>query len=126
MVLTVGTTDILILTRRIDPEELRRLIREGFRDMTKYVADIERGVIAIGGNLHTDAEELLLQGGSRQADLWGANYYPGRGREACIEFSSLINIRPAQGNTGMEVENPSARDRLRALTFALVGDGGEL
>jgi len=124
--LTVGTTGILILTRRIDPEELRRLIREGFRDMVKYVADIERGVIAIGGNLHTDAEELLLQGGSRQADLWGANYYPGRGREACVEFSSLINIRPAQGNPGMEVEDVSVRERIRALTFALVGDGGEL
>ena len=122
----MGTTDILILTRRIDPEELRRLIREGFRDMVKYVADIERGVIAIGGNLHTDAEELLLQGGSRQADLWGANYYPGRGREACVEFSSLINIRPAQGNPGMEVEDVSVRERIRALTFALVGDGGEL
>jgi len=124
--LTVGTTGILILTRRIDPEELRRLIREGFRDMVKYVADIERGVIAIGGNLHTDAEELLLEGGSRPDDVWGANYYPGRGREACIEFSSLINIRPAQGNPGMEVENPAVRERLRALTFALVGDGGEL
>ncbi len=122
----MGTTGILILTRRIDPEELRRLIREGFRDMVKYVADIERGVIAIGGNLHTDAEELLLEGGSRPDDVWGANYYPGRGREACIEFSSLINIRPAQGNPGMEVENPAVRERLRALTFALVGDGGEL
>jgi len=56
----------------------------------------------------------------------GSQLLPRRGREACIEFSSLINIRPAQGNPGMEVENPSVRERLRALTFALVGDGGEL
>jgi hypothetical protein len=88
--------------------------------------DVERGVIAIGGELHADAEQLLLDAGSRQADLWGANYYPGRGRDGCIEFTSLINIRPSQGNPGMEVQDPALRERIRALTGALVGDGEDL
>ncbi len=91
--------------------------------MVKYVVDVRRGVVAIGGELHADAELVLLEHGSRQADLWGANYYPGRGRDGCIEFTSLINIRPARGNPGMEVEDPAIRQRVRVLTFALIGEG---
>jgi len=73
-----------------------------------------------------DAEQVLLDAGSRQADLWGANYYPGRGREDCIEFTSLINIRPAAGNRGMELRDEALRARVREITFALVGEGEPL
>ena len=112
----------LLLERRIERAELVRLARL-FGDMIKFVVDVERGVIAIGGELHADAEQLLLEAGSRQGDLWGANYYPGWGRDGCIEFTSLINIRPSQGNPGMEVQAEAMRERIRALTGALVGDG---
>jgi hypothetical protein len=72
------------------------------------------------------ANEPLLEGGSRQTDLWGANYYPGKGREECIEYTSLINIRPAQGNRSMLIADPSARERVREITFALIGEGEPL
>jgi len=90
------------------------------------IVDIERGVAAVGGELHADAEALLLDAGSRQADLWGANYFPGLGREQCIEYTSLINIRPAHGNRSMEIESQAVRERVRTLTFALVGEGESL
>ena len=115
--------DILILDRRIEPGELGRLVQKYFEDMVKYVVDVSRGVIAIGGELHADAVELLLDAGSRQADLWGANYYPGRGCEGCIEFTALINIRPAQGNRSMEIRDAAVRERVRTLTFELIGQG---
>jgi hypothetical protein len=83
-------------------------------------------VIAIGGEMHADAEEVLLEAGSRQADLWGANYYPGRGRESCIEFTSFINIRPSAGNRGMELQDEALRARAQEITFALVGEGEPL
>jgi len=118
-------TDILVLERRIARDDLVRLLRL-FGDMVKYVVDVERGVVALGGELHADAEQVLLEQGSHQTDLWGANYYPGRGREGCIEFTSLINIRPARGNRGMEVEDPAVKERIRALTFTLIGEGGPL
>lgn len=118
--------DILLLEARIPVEALERLVRDGFGDMVKYVVDIERGVIAIGGQLHADAEKILLDGGSRSEHLWGANYYPGRGWEDCIEFVSMINIRPSQGNTGMEVTDPATRERMRDLTRRLVGEGEEM
>ena len=117
--------DVVILERRIEAAVLRRQV-ERFDDMVKYVVDVERGVIAIGGEMHSDAEQVLLESGSRQADLWGANYYPGRGREACIEFTALINIRPAAGNRGMELQDPELRTRIQEITFALVGEGEPL
>jgi hypothetical protein len=121
--MTADTTDIHLLSSRIDPELLRRIAQETFTDMVKYVADVAKGVIAVGGQLHADAEQVLLETGSRQEDLWGANYYPGRGRDDCIEFTSLINIRPAEGNPGMVLEDPALRDRVRELTFELIGEG---
>ena len=114
------------MERRIDPGELARLVRLYFEDMVKYVVDVERGAAAVGGDLHADAERLLLDSGSRQTDLWGANYYPGKGREACIEFTSLINIRPSQGNSSMEIEDPAIRESVRTLTYALIGEGEPL
>ena len=54
------------------------------------------------------------------------NYYPGSGRDRCIEYTSLINIRPAQGNQGMEIEDQGVREQVRRLTFALIGEGGAL
>ena len=118
--------DVVRLTQRIDPAELRRLVSAYFDDMVKYVVDLEQQLIAIGGEMHADAEQVLLDTGSHQANLWGANYYPGRGREDCIEYTALINIRPATGNRGMELLDPALREKLRVITFALVGEGGPL
>ncbi len=116
------TPEIVIVDQRIDPVELARLLPL-FGDMIKYVVDIERRLAAVGGELHADAEQLLLERGSRQADLWGANYYPGKGSDDCIEYTSLINIRPAQGNRTMLIGDPSVLERVRDVTFALIGQG---
>jgi hypothetical protein len=118
--------EILVLSEAIRGPELGRLVEAGFGDMVKYVVDVERHVIAIGGELHADSEQRLLDQGSRAEDLWGANYYPGRGSDGCIEYTSLINIRPARGNPGMEIADPQIRDQVRSITFDLVGKGGAL
>jgi hypothetical protein len=117
---------VVLLERRIDPGELARLVAAYFEDMVKYVVDVERRVIAAGGEMHADAEQVLLDAGSEQAHLWGANYYPGRGPEDCIEYTSLINIRPAAGNRGMEIQDPGLRRIVREVTFALLGEGEPL
>lgn len=120
------TAGIVVLDRRIDRDQLAHLVRQGFGDMVKYVVDVEQGIVAVGGELHADAEALLLDAGSRQSNLWGANYYPGRGREGCIEFTALVNIRPSQGNPAMEIRDPALRERIRSLTHALIGEGESL
>lgn len=116
----------VIIRERIAPDLLRRLVDAHFHDMVKYVVDVARGIAAIGGEMHADQEAVLLDDGSRQADLWGANYHPGRGEEGCIEYTSLINIRPAQGNRSMEVEDAEIKSRVRAVTHDLIGRGEPL
>jgi hypothetical protein len=117
---------ITIIEAKIDPAVLRRIVEGGFGDMVKLVADIRRRVIAVGGELHADAEALLLEQGSLQQDLWGANYYPGLGSSRCLEYTALINIRPAQGNRSMEIQDPAVRETVRDLVYELVGRGEPL
>ena len=88
--------DVLLLDRRIETGELRRLV-ERYEDMVKYVVDVERGVVAIGGEMHVDDEQVLLESGSRQADLWGANYYPGRDATAASSSRPSSTSGPRRG-----------------------------
>lgn len=115
--------DIHIIEHRIGRDLLRDLVAAPFGDMVKFVADLEKRRIAIGGQMHADAEHVLLDAGSQQSHLWGGNYYPGRGPEACVEYTSFINIRPAQGNPGMELADPALRARVLQLVHELIGRG---
>lgn len=120
----MAVPDILLLRERpIAAADLREIVARFFEDMVKLVVDIEREVVAVGGEMHADAEAMLLEDGSRQEDLWGANYYPGTGRDDCLEYTSLINIRPSQENRSMEVEREEVRERMREITFRLIGQG---
>lgn len=116
---------VVVQGSRMDPAELRRLVELFFVDMVKIVVDVDRGVVAVGGELHADAEALLLEEGSKQEDLWGANYYPGRERD-WLEYTALINIRPSQGNRSMEVQDLGVRERLREIVTRLIGAGESL
>lgn len=118
--------DIVVTDQRLERAELARLLQRYFGDLVKYIVDVRTGRVAVGGELHADAEGLLLESGSAQQDLWGANYYPGRGPEGCIEYTALINIRPAQGNLAMEIEDVAIRDRVREVTFMVLGKGESL
>ena len=119
-------SDIVLVETPLVRAELRRLVTAHFEDMVKYVVDVDRGVAAVGGELHADEEALLLEHGSRQEDLWGANYYPGKGPDDCIEFTALINIRPAQDNRSMLIEDDAIKSRVREITYELVGRGEAL
>lgn len=117
---------IHVVTRPFPPTELAKLIGHPFADMVKLVVDVDRRILAVGGELHADAEALLLEHGSRQEALWGGNYHPGRGEAECLVFTSLINMRPSQGNRGMLVQDPEIQARMRAVVFALLGRGEPL
>jgi hypothetical protein len=100
--------------------ELRVLAGEQFGDFVKAVVDVRRGVMAIGGELHADEEALLLEQGARQADLWGINLYPDREGSERVEFDSMINLRPSQGNRSRSVEDPTLRERILDVVAALL------
>ena len=119
-------SDIVICRERIAVEELARLVNRFFGDMVKIVVDVRRRVLAAGGELPADAEQVLLTDGSRQVDLWGANYYPATDPELCIEYTALINIRPSQDNPSMEVMDEHLRHSIREVVTAMLGQGEAL
>ena len=109
-----------IIREQIFKDELTAVAKEQFGNLVKAVVDVGRGVIAIGGELHADEEALLLQDGSHQKDLWGINLYPGKTREEWIEFDSIINIRPSQGNLSRGVEDSETREKIARIIQQLV------
>jgi hypothetical protein len=102
-------------------EALRDLARRQFGDFVKAVVDVAQTVMAIGGELHADEEAALLDEGSRPADLWGINLYPDRLAAERIEYDSMINVRPAQGNRSRSVDDPATRQAIEAVVSVLVG-----
>ncbi len=114
--------DIQIVREPVNREVLEELMRLHNRTFIKGVADIERGVLALGGEWHMDANIVLLTDGSEQKDVWGFNIYPGKSGDDAIEYDSLINIRPAQGNRSREIADARIRNAVRALAGKLILD----
>jgi hypothetical protein len=117
---TTAESGIVLLRVAAEPAQIRTLTDRWFGDMVKFVVDLERRVLAAGGELHADAEAVLLADGSRQEDLWGANYYPDQPLDSRLEYTSLINIRPNRGNRKMEIQDPQIRERVRRLALSLL------
>ena len=100
--------------------ELALMARKGFGDLVKAVVDVEHGIMAVDGELHSDEEALLLERGSEQHQLWGINIYPDLVGPERVEFDSMINIRPSRGNRSRGVDDLEIRARILRIVDALV------
>ena len=109
-----------IVSERLMRSELVKIASDQFGDMVKAVVDVERGIMALGGELHSDEEALLLDDGSSQRNLWGINLYPSAADADWIEYDSMINVRPSQGNRTRGVEDSALRVRIRQIVEELV------
>ncbi len=112
--------EIVIVRESIDKETLDALAKSWHYSLVKGVADISRGVVALGGEWHIDANNRLLEDGSEQKNLWGFNVYPKEYGDSAIEYNSLINIRPMQGNRSMEIMDEETRKAVRKVTALAV------
>ena len=112
--------ELKIIQELIPQDQLIAMARATHGDMVKIVVDIERGILALGGEWHAEGEEALLEDGSKQANLWGANIYPDKAGDERIEYTSLINIRPKAGNRSMVVESYDTRDKIRGVAGRLL------
>ena len=101
-----------IITEKLTLDELKQMAADTFGNLVKAVVDVERGVIAVDAELHSDLEALLLDNGSRQKDLWGINLYTELPADEFIEFDSVINMRPSQGNRSRGIENKEIRGKI--------------
>ena len=97
--------------------QIEEMMQE-YKGMIKIVVDIRQRILSGGGEMHADCESTLLQSGSEQDDLWGANWYPSEER---IEFESLINIRPRLGNRSIILQDENLRRQVEEITRAILG-----
>ncbi|MFH1772510.1 MAG: DUF5674 family protein [Candidatus Omnitrophota bacterium] len=98
--------------------ELKKMASAMFGDFVKAVVDIEREALAVDAELHSDLEALLLENGSRQEKLWGINLYPDEaGGGNFIEFDSMINMRPSNGNRSRGVDNPEIINKIAEIVL---------
>ncbi|MEK9152692.1 MAG: DUF5674 family protein [Patescibacteria group bacterium] len=114
--------DIVVIRDRVTKNKIEELSKKRFGDMVKGVVDIEKKILALGGELHADEEQVLLDQGSLQNNLWGINIYHALPREEWIEFDSMINIRPSQDNRSRSVENESIRRKITEIVNGMITD----
>jgi hypothetical protein len=111
---------IRIIKEPITFEELKKIAEERYGDMVKAVVDVEREIMALGGDLHSDEEAFLLENGSLQENLWGINLWVEKPFEEMIEFDSIINIRPKQGNRSRFIEDENVRNKIKKIIKKLI------
>jgi len=109
---------ILLLDKSAIPSQIQAMLEE-YGTMIKIAVDIRRHILAGGGEMHADCELLLLESGSEQEDIWGANWFPAEQR---IVFEALINIRPRDGNRGMRIQDDEIRRRVESVTRQILGE----
>jgi hypothetical protein len=107
---------ILIVREPAQPEQIGQMLQE-LGSYIKLAVDVDRGILAGGGMLHADCEQRLLDDGSRQEDIWGADWDPFQGK---VAFESLINIRPRQQNYSLEIQDSKLREKVELVVRSLL------
>ena len=112
----MGHSLIHIIRTPATPRQIEDML-QALETYIKLAVDIERGILAGGGVMHADCESSLLEDGSAQEDVWGADWNPASQQ---VTFESLINIRPRQDNRSMELLDPKLRERVGHITRQLL------
>lgn len=112
---------IKIIKNPINRSELRQIAKERFGDLVKGAVDIEKGIMALGGELHIDEEVTLIENeNSKQENVWGINLYPDKEGDDFIEYDSMINIKPNLGNRTRGVDDENIKIKIKEIVASLI------
>lgn len=109
---------MLLIVRKKADDNIREKVAEDLGGYVKVVVDVRRKILSAGGELHSDGEQLLLEDGSVQTDLWGGGIDFETDE---IDFDSMINLRPRQGNKSREVLDQKIRNQMGEIINNLLG-----
>ena len=101
----------VIAAGQATPEQLQDML-EAMQIYIKVAVDIKRRVLAGGGAMHVDCESALLEQGSEENDIWGADWHP---ETRTIQFEALMNLRPKQGNHSLSIADPRVRGTVETV-----------
>jgi len=101
--------------------EIKKLAESGFGEMVKAVVDVKQEIMALGSELHVDAEAILIgEHGSAREHTWGINLYPEKSGAEFLEFNSMVNIKPAFNNRSRGITDKEIQARIKTLVDKLV------
>lgn len=105
---------------KIEIVELMEMSKRMFGSFVKVVVDIEKEIMAVDAELHSDLQELLIENNSEPKNLWGINIYPEVDDDTWIKFDSMINLKPSLGNRTRGVDSPEIREKIIKIVHKLV------
>ena len=105
---------------KITIAEVRKMAKKMFDNLVKAVVDVEKEIMVVDGELHSDEEEILIEKGSKYENLWGINIYPEKKDEDWLEFDSLINLKPNLGNRTRGVKDVKIKEKIIKIVKKLV------
>ncbi len=105
-----------LLHKHATKKQLNEML-EAFDTYIKLAVDVRRGILAGSGEFHADCEAVLIENGSRQDDVWGADWVPSTQE---IRYEALMNIRPRQDNPSMNILNPLVKERVSRIVKTLL------
>ena len=107
---------IHLISSKAKPEQIEDML-QSLESYIKLAVDVERDILAGGGSLHADCEEVLLNDGSIQENVWGADWIP---FVDAVTFESLIYIRPKQKNFTLEIKDAVLREKIEQIVRKLL------
>ena len=108
---------IYIIRDKATPSQIEEMLAM-LQTYIKLAVDIDREILAGGGAIHADCEAVLLDDGSLQEFIWGADWDPTAQQ---VTYESLINIRPRQNNPSMDLLDPTIREKVEEIVLKRLG-----
>lgn len=102
---------IILREKKATAEQIKKMCYE-LGNYIKVVVDVEKGILAGGGGMHYDEEQLLLEYGCKQENLWGGGIDFDTNS---IDYNSMINIRPNQGNSSRDILSEEIRKKFKKI-----------
>lgn len=107
---------ILLIKTKATKKQIEQML-QALQTYIKLAVDVERGILAGGGELHADCEAILLRDGSKQENIWGADWIPSKKK---VSYEAMLNIAPRRNNRSMEIQDPKIRALVDHVTRELL------
>lgn len=111
---------IIIVKDELNQADFKKA-KEDYRTYIKITLDLEKAIVALGGEYHADAEKLLLDQGSRQEDIWGGGFNL---ETKQFETNAIVNLRPGK-NSSTEILDIKIRKKFLRIAKKVFKDYAE-
>jgi hypothetical protein len=102
---------ILVFQDKAKKEQIEEITKI-YPKYTKIVVDIDKKVLAAGGEYHIDCEQILINNGSLQNNLWGGGY---SFENKKVDFMGLTNYKPYFNHFSYEISLPEIREEVEKI-----------